>query len=100
MAKKKSVKSASMGGLLTKIACFAAFIGLFCAGIAWIFGFIPFLSIISGPLQIIGMFLVLVSVVISGWNYLQKTNLPGPDLVWLIFFIVFAVLAFVGTINV
>lgn len=93
MAKKKS-----SSGLLGNIAAFAAFIGVFFAGIGWMISFVN--SGIGGAFISIGMFSVLVSVSINGWIYVNKTNLPGPDMVWTVLFIVFVVLAFFGVIAV
>ncbi len=97
MAKKKT---AITGGLLMNISSWAAFVGLFCVGLGWLLGLISLTASVASALSTIGLFVILVSVVISGWVYLNKTNLPGPDIVWLIFFIIFAVLAFVGVITI
>lgn len=90
MAKSKS------GFGWNKIAGFLAFFALIITGVGFLLG------LIGGDLGIVGVignYMLVGSVILSGWVYLNSTKLPFSKLFWTILFWVFAILAVLGVIG-
>lgn len=90
MAKKSNL------GLYT-IVGFLAFTALFLNGLIGTLGLID--VTLPAILSTIATWFLIGTVAIAGWNFLMTTNLPGPDLVWKVLFIVFVILSLTGTIG-
>lgn len=92
MAKKQSA-----GGFLYSIVGFLAFTALFLNGLIGTLGL--FDITLPAILGTIASWFLIATVAIAGWNFLMSTNLPGPDILWTILFIVFVILSLTGTIG-
>ncbi|MFI3252429.1 MAG: hypothetical protein R3Y60_04725 [bacterium] len=87
-------------GIFGYIGAFCAFFGVFIMGILYLLGLC---SVETGSVgetfETVAQWMLLISVTFVGWSFLRSNNLPGPDLLWTILYLVFVVLAFAGTLQ-
>ncbi len=94
MASKKGYN-----GILGNIGAFCAFFGVFIMGVLYL---LDLCTVNTGSVgetfSMIASWMLLIAVTFVGWSFLRSNNLPGPDLLWTVLYLVFVVLAFVGTL--
>lgn len=92
-------KSKGYSGILGSIGAFCAFFGVFIKGVIFLLGLAGIEHDIIDTFLMIADWMLLVSVAFVGWSYLRSHNMPGPDILWTVLYLVFVFLAFAGTIN-
>ncbi len=82
---------------LYKICGFMAFAAMFISGLIGVLGLFD----ITMPAFVaqIGNFMLIASVAISGFVFVMAADLPGPDILWKVLFIIFVVLSLTGQIG-
>lgn len=82
---------------LYKICGFMAFAAMFISGLVGVLGLfdITMPSIVAE----LGNFMLIASVAVSGFVFVMSADLPGPDIVWKVLFVVFVVLSLTGKIG-
>lgn len=94
MAKK------SYNGILGYIGAFCAFFGVFIMGVLYLLELCGVsIGNVGETFEMIAEWMLLIAVTFVGWSFLRSNNLPGPDLIWTILYLVFVVLAFMGTLS-
>ncbi len=86
---------------LYKICGFMAFVAMFITGVIGVLGLFD-LSLptsVQSALTEFSSFMLLISVAISGFVFVMTADLPGPDILWKILFIIFVVLSLTGKIG-
>lgn len=92
-------KSKGYSGILGSIGAFCAFFGVSIKGIFFILGLFGIVISVEPTFIMIADWMLLVSVAFVGWSYLRSHNMPGPDILWTVLYLVFVALAFAGTIE-
>ncbi len=83
---------------LYKICGFMAFAAMFISGLT---GMLGLFGIDNMPAFVgeIGNFMLVASVALSGFVFVMTADLPGPNILWKVLFIVFVVLSLTGKIG-
>lgn len=86
-------------GILGYVGAFCAFFGVFIKGMIYLLGLCGISGSLGDTFYMIADWMLLISVTFVGWSFLRSNNLPGPDILWTILYLVFVVLAFIGTLG-